>query len=75
MKQIIMQGGAELTDTLQNTVLPYSGGRGARVCTPRMSWCCAIFKPAQWQWFSAVPSMSVNDEGHFHMSDISWPAW
>jgi len=24
MKQIIMQGGAELTDTLQNTVLPYS---------------------------------------------------
>ena len=23
-----MQGGAELTDTLQNTVLPYIGGRG-----------------------------------------------
>jgi len=28
MKQRIMQGGAELTDTSQNTVFPYSGGRG-----------------------------------------------
>jgi len=28
MKQMIMQGGAEMTDTLQNTVVPYIGGRG-----------------------------------------------
>ena len=48
---------------------------GGRVCTPRMRWCCIILKPVQWQWISAVPSMSMNDEGHFHMSDISWPAW
>jgi hypothetical protein len=33
VKPMIMQGGEELTDTCQNTVLPYSGSRGQSLLT------------------------------------------
>ena len=47
MKHMIVQGGAELTDTLQNTVLLYIGVQGGQACAPKMRRCCATLKPVQ----------------------------